>query len=414
MIIPSIDLMDGKAVQLVGGEKKVLEDSNVVELMKKFSRFGETAIIDLDRAFNKGNNLKLIKELCKIGACRVGGGLKTIEDIEEVLRAGATKVIIGSSVFSECEVNTDFLEKLTKRVGKEKIIIATDCKKGKIAVNGWKKVLNISLTQAIDKTAWYCGGYLITSIEKEGRMKGVDFKVAEQVQCIKDKEITIAGGLSNLSEIEKLASMGIDIQVGMSLYTNNISIEEGFLASLKYQNGLIPVVTTDETGQVLMQAYASKDSLRKTFKTGYVTYYSRSRQQLWTKGETSGNTQKWINVKADCDRDSLLVTVKQNGVACHTDRYSCFEDKHFSLFALESTIRDRIDNPKPESYTSSLTKKEIERKILEEANELVNWFSRDNLIWEAADVFYFVLVYLSKNNIKLSEVIDELERRSKK
>lgn len=414
MIIPSIDLMNGKAVQLINGKKKVLEVENVRELMEKFSRFSETAIIDLDRVFGNGDNLKLIKELCKLGDCRVGGGLRTVDDIEEILNAGAKKVIISSSVFNELGIDFDFLNKLNKKVKKERIIIAADNYKGKITISGWRKEINLTVNELIKKTKGYCGGYLVTTVEREGEMKGLDLELAKELRVFKETEITLAGGLSTLTELNTIGNMGFDVQVGMSLYKGKVTIEEGFIESLNFKEGLIPVITKDEFGQILMLAYASKESLSETFKTGYMTYFSRSRNKLWKKGEESGNLQTWLSAKVDCDKDTLIMTVKQKGVACHKNKYSCFEDKNFSLKELESVVVERMENPKEKSYTSSLSETDIKAKLIEEVNELVNAYSRENLIWEAADVFYFVLTFLAKNKIRLSEVMDELRRRREK
>jgi len=129
MIIPSIDLMDGKAVQLRQGKEKVLEKKNVLELAKDFRKYGEIAVIDLDAAFGKGDNLKLIKRICRVAECRVGGGIRTAEKAGEILRAGAKKIIIGT------KASPEFLSNLPR----EKIIVALDSKNGKVVNEGWTK-----------------------------------------------------------------------------------------------------------------------------------------------------------------------------------------------------------------------------------------------------------------------------------
>ena len=134
MIIPSIDLMDGKAVQLKQGSEKVLEREDVIELAKYYSRFGELAVIDLDAAMNKGDNEKLIAQICKVAPCRVGGGIRTVEKAKKILALGAKKIIIGTAA------NEDFLSKLPK----EKVLVAIDAREGKIATEGWTKSIEFT------------------------------------------------------------------------------------------------------------------------------------------------------------------------------------------------------------------------------------------------------------------------------
>ncbi len=158
-------------------------------------------------------------------------------------------------------------------------------------------------------------------------------------------------------------------------------------------------------------AYSNRDSLRKAFEKGKMWYFSRSRNKLWMKGETSGNIQEPIRLRADGDRDALLATVKQQGVACHTGEYSCFGAKKFSLYELYEVVKDRIENPRPESYTAELTDDMLSDKILEEAKDLIEARDKDGIIREAADLIYFLKILLAKNGIKINDVFNELRRR---
>lgn len=409
MIIPSIDLMNGKAVQLKQGREKVLEREDVLELAQYYSRFGDVAVIDLDSAMNTGNNNEeLIKQLCKIAPCRVGGGVRTIEKAKRLIAYGAKKIIIGTAASEE------FLSKLPK----DKVIVAIDSKNGKITTEGWTKELDKTPVDYIKRFDDLCSGYLYTVVEKEGMMQGCDFDSIEVVRSATKKEFVAAGGISTIEEIVKLNRKNISTQLGMCIYTGAVSLEDAFSACLDFEkcSGLIPTVVQDvDTKQVLMLAYSNKESLKKTFEDGLATYYSRSRKELWTKGLTSGNTQELQTVRFDCDFDTLLFKVKQKGNACHLDRFSCFEDKEFNAEALYSVLKSRKELLPEGSFTTKLFKDKffLKRKIMEEAFEVVNFEQGDGLEWEVADLAYFVLTFMVENGVTVQEIVNNLASRAK-
>lgn len=197
------------------------------------------------------------------------------------------------------------------------------------------------------------------------------------------------------------------------------------------ENGLIPVITQSyHTGKVLMQAYANKEAIEETLKSGYATYYSRSRKSLWKKGETSGNLQKIVDIKVDCDEDSLIYTVIEEGPACHTGEVSCFyrsidiqkvtkPDSFEILHQLYELIEDRKEKLPENSYVASLFKKgsdKIIQKVGEEAVETVIALknkNKDEIILETADLLFHLLVALVDADIKLSDIQQELLKRFK-
>src|SRR3989339_600550 len=285
MIIPSIDIMDGKAVQLKQGKEKILERENVFELAEYFGRFGEIAVIDLDAAMGKGNNTELIKELCKIADCRVGGGIRTIEKAKEILSYGAKKIIIGTAA-SEL-----FLSQLPR----EKVLLAIDTNKGKVVTQGWQTETSNTAEELVRRFDNLCSGYLYTIVEREGMMGGTDIDAIKHIRSITDKELIAAGGISSVEEIIELDKIGAGCQLGMGIYTGKIDLEEAYTSLLDFDKGkgLIPTVVQDvNSKEVLMLAYSNKEAVTHSLKTGKTTYFSRSRKSLWVKGETSGNTQK--------------------------------------------------------------------------------------------------------------------------
>ncbi|MEG0629436.1 MAG: bifunctional phosphoribosyl-AMP cyclohydrolase/phosphoribosyl-ATP diphosphatase HisIE [Christensenellaceae bacterium] len=201
-----------------------------------------------------------------------------------------------------------------------------------------------------------------------------------------------------------------------------------YLEKVKYSaDGLIPVIAQEaHTGKVLMQAYMDEAALKETLKTGYAVYYSRSRKQLWKKGETSGNVQKVVKLDFDCDFDSILLTVEQTGVACHTGEYSCFFNQAMKketiansslLYELYDLIADRKVHPKEGSYTNYLFEKGIDKilkKVGEESAEVIIASKNDGteeLQYEAADLIYHLLVLMNEKGLSLTELFAELEKR---
>lgn len=411
MVIPSIDLMGNKSVQLVQGRRKVLEHPDPLELAEKFDRYGEIALIDLDAALDRGDNTELIKQICRLASCRIGGGVRSLGKACSLLRAGAEKIIVGTRAFVKNGLDTAFLKALGDRIGKDRIILALDTRKHKILTHGWRKSTALDVFEMARRAEAYCDEFLFTCVEKEGMMRGPDREAIDKMVQSTSSPVTVAGGVSNLSEIQELSALGTNQQLGMSLYTGKFSLAEAFIASLKWNGRTLPVITQDPGGQVLMQAHVTRDALLKTFATGTVWYHSRSRNQLWMKGESSGHTQKFLKIRQDCDGDALLVTAEQKGFACHRNRYSCFGDRRFSLHELYRVIQRRLTDGAPDSYTASLSNRKIGEKILEESLELVEAREKTEIIWEAADLLYFTTVLLAKNGIPLSDVWEELKRR---
>lgn len=408
MIIPSIDIMNGKAVQLRQGKEKVLERSDVLELAKYYSRFGEISVIDLDAAMNKGENEALIKEICAIAHVRVGGGIRTREKAKRILANGAKQIIIGTAA------NEEFLSKLPK----DKVLVAIDSKGGKVSIEGWSKEVDETPIDYIKRFDELCSGYLYTIVEKEGMMKGTDIEAIKKIRSQTEKTLIAAGGISSIDEIVTLNKMNVSTQLGMCIYTGAVNPEEAYVAVMDFekQNGLIPTIVQDvDTKQVLMLAYSNKESLKKSLKEGLATYWSRSRNELWTKGKTSGHTQELISAKFDCDRDAILFKVKQKGNACHTGRYSCFEDKEFCINELYALLKDRKEKLPEGSYTTKLFQNEfyLKRKVMEEAFESVNYEQGDGLEWEASDLAYHMLTFMALHNVTPQDIINNLASRTK-
>lgn len=412
MVVASIDLQGGKAVQLKQGQEPVLERDNPIELARDFHRYGEIAVIDLDAAMGKGNNKALIREILKVAPCRVGGGIRSAEEAKELVSLGASRIIIGSKAFENDQINSGFLQELVNAIGRERVIIAIDTLHGEIVTRGWKHKTGIKLPEAVTALEKYSGGFLCTCVEKEGMLQGIDMQQFRSLAEATKVKVTAAGGVTTLEDIEALAKLDMDVQLGMALYTGKISLADAFVQSLNWKSELLPVITQDVHGQVLMQAFANREAVKKTLLEGNMCYYSRSRDSLWVKGETSGHYQQLQTLRADCDRDSLLAVVEQKDVACHTGSYSCYGERQFSWTELYDVIGERLEDPQPGSYTAKLLEGDLlAEKLLEEAQEVIDASEHDHIVWEAADVLYFLTVLMASKNVKISEVLQELRRR---
>ena len=430
MVISSIDLKDGHVVQLKNGRDLVLQRDDADNLINEFNFYGEVAVIDLDAAMGnvdaKGNtvNTNLLKSLLRKGNVRTGGGIRTVKRARELISLGAEKVIIGSSAWNknpssnDSVLNIEFLEELVQAIGKQRIIISVDAINGKIAVKGWTETIDVSLIEGAKQAEQYCSELLFTCVEKEGCMQGTNIDMAQELRNAVKCRVVVAGGVSTESEIEQLEKMGCDVQLGMALYTNKVSLKDSFIRCLDWKktDGMIPVIAQSEHGEVLMMGYANHEAFKKTFDTKKLTFWSRTRNTLWTKGETSGHFLEVKKLRADCDRDTVLATVIPHGGVCHTGSFNCFSseaDEKSSMERLYGTIAERFANPKPGSYTATLDSKRVREKIEEEAEELCEADEKDEVIWEAADLLYFVSVLMYKEGVNWNDIYSELDRRHK-
>ncbi|NVJ50186.1 MAG: phosphoribosyl-AMP cyclohydrolase [Gammaproteobacteria bacterium] len=407
MLIPSIDLMDGKAVQLKQGQEKVLQRDDVFELLNQFSLFGEVAIIDLDAALGKGSNEALILELLKVRPCRVGGGIRDLATAQKYLKAGATKIIIGT----KCR------EAWVKKLPKESLIFAIDAKGDYWSTSGWQTTEAITIDSLIPSLENDCSEFLYTQVEKEGLLEGLDRKRIQQVIQQSKVPVTVAGGITSLDDIEWFTRLGANGQIGMSIYTGKLNLIDCFLSQLDFNKSeLIPTIVQDiETNKVLMLAYSSQASLRQALEQRKGVYWSRSRETLWEKGATSGHTQALINVDFDCDGDTLLFKVKQVDSACHLDRYSCFasERNEFSLRRLSSLLEQRKQQLPSGSFSAKLFSSAELRaeKIREEAEELIEAQTYADVRWEAADLIFFALTDALAKGVTIDDITNELRSR---
>jgi len=409
MIVPSIDIQDGAAVQLVGGKDKALDAGDPLEVARRFSIAGPIAVIDLDAAMGVGTNRPLVEALVRRHRCRVGGGIRTVDDALHWLDLGAEQVILGTAARPE------ILEQLPRH----RVMAALDAVDGEVVVEGWTTRTGASIHDRMRELAPYVGGFLVTFVEREGRLGGTDLRrVKGLVELAGDAKITIAGGVTEAKEIRTLDRLGCDAQVGMALYTGRLSLGEALWAPLRTDraDGLVATIVTDEHGVALGLCWSNAQSLDAAVSSGRGVYWSRKRKGLWVKGETSGATQRLLRVDADCDRDALRFTVRQEAPGfCHLDTRTCWGSDG-GLPALDRTLTARRKDAPAGSYTRRLFDDPalLTAKLREEVEELIAADARPDVVHEVADVVYFAMVAAAARGVRLEDVSAELDRRARR
>ena len=226
MILPCIDLMDGKVVQLVQGRDKALEGDAPLEMLRKFAAFPQIQVIDLDAAMGRGSNDDLVRLLAGRALTRVGGGVRTVERARALVDQGAHKVIVGTSAFAPAGVNHGFLTELAAAIGRDHLIIALDSKDGRIVVRGWQQSTSFTAEEVIQALEPNCAGFLCTYVDKEGMLQGTDLAWFRRLRAATAHELTAAGGITTMDEVRALMAMGVNAALGMAIYTGRLSLEE--------------------------------------------------------------------------------------------------------------------------------------------------------------------------------------------
>lgn len=224
MLIPSIDLQGGRIVQLVQGDKLAVETHDVDVWIGRFRGMPKVQLIDLDGAKDAGSNDALVTRICQELPCRVGGGIRTVGRVREVLDVGATHAIIGSSLFNQGRVDTAFARSVAEAFGSDRLIAAVDSRGGRVVIHGWRTQLDLSPEEAVRALEPFVSEFLYTHVDREGLMQGTDMAAIERVARATSRKVTAAGGITTREEIDRLDALGIDAVVGMAIYTGKLRI----------------------------------------------------------------------------------------------------------------------------------------------------------------------------------------------
>jgi len=218
MLIPSIDLMGGKIVQLVQGKQKALEFDNVDEWVARFAKYPVVQLIDLDAAMGRGHNGNLVRQLARQLPCQVGGGIRSIEAALATLKLGALRVILGSSLISDGTINTAFAQLAETKIGAEKLVFAVDSRGGHVAIKGWQETTGITPIEMMRALEPYCSAFLYTHIDTEGLLQGIPLDVVRELRGATSRQLIAAGGIRTQKEVANLHALGVDAVVGMAIY----------------------------------------------------------------------------------------------------------------------------------------------------------------------------------------------------
>lgn len=234
MLIPSIDLMGGRIVQLVQGRELKLAFDDFEHWIERFSSYPIVQLIDLDAAMRQGSNRALIEQIAQRLPCQVGGGIGSIDRAKEMLAAGARRVIIGSALFDAAAmasegggqrmVRRDFAAELAEAVGAERLVFSVDTREGRIAIKGWKQQVDLTPEAAMTVLETYCGAFLYTHIDREGTMQGFPLEVARKLRGVTTRQLIVAGGIRDQKEIDALSAMGVDAVAGMAVYLGRLAV----------------------------------------------------------------------------------------------------------------------------------------------------------------------------------------------
>lgn len=337
IIFPAIDLKDGKCVRLVKGDygtASQVAESPIVAA-EGFARQGAQwlHVVDLDGAKTKTPvNRDIILQIAKTTGLPVqtGGGIRDMATVEDYLGAGIERVILGSAALKD----RAFVTEAVRRFG-EHIAVGIDARGGKVATEGWLDTSDVDYIDfAREMERIGARTIIFTDISRDGTLTGPNIEQLEAINGAVGCNIIASGGVCGIENIVALRdSFMYGTICGKALYSGNLDLKQAIeqggmqpdISRFFAKSELIPAIVQDaENGEVLMLAYMNEQSLRKTLDSGYTWFYSRSRQKLWQKGETSGHVQLIKGIRYDCDCDTLLITVEQTGAACHTNNRSCF------------------------------------------------------------------------------------------
>lgn len=421
--IPCIFLKNERAVKNFSDDSLVSADPSKLAL--DYFEAGADEIIVYDLSYDDESHekaLDVIKEICNVSQIPVigAGNVKRMEDIKKLLYAGCSKAALNYSK----EGNVEITKEVSQKFGKEKIVV---CIKDASEISANEDILTEFVSEII-----LIDEHTIRQAMEVSKLPVIitvpEISLDKILEIFRSEMVIGMTGTAineNIEEFEDIKNLCRENNINVNTFEPKIPWSD----LKKNSDEMIPVIVQDyKTNEVLMCAYMNEEAYIKTLKSGRMTYYSRSRQELWIKGETSGHYQYVKELSADCDFDTLLAKVDQVGCACHTGSYSCFfneiqkkeYDNSNPLMVFESVldvIKDRKIHPKEGSYTNYLFDKGIDKilkKLGEEATEIVIAAKNPNpneIKYEISDFLYHMMVLMVEKGVTWEEITEELDKR---
>ena len=410
-----------------------LDLQHPLEAAKFYNDSGADEIAYFDsKATKEGRetNIEMIREIARVVdiPLLVCGGIKKLEDVKKALYAGASKVCINSAAVA----NKEIVREISERFGSDRLIVAIDLTVMEEPIEWAKEVVRLGAGEILLIHNNQVSNYIeiVKEIKKVIPVPVIVSSYSTEPAELADMVLKTEAESISLYNLDKMDIMEIkqkfaEEHIEVNTFQSAIPFEEFQLN----EEGLIPCIVQDyKTAEVLMMAYMNQESYEETIRSGRMTYYSRSREKLWTKGDTSGNFQYVKSLTIDCDKDTLLAKVSQVGVACHTGSRSCFftnlvqkeYDNTNPLTVFEDVfqvIQERKEHPKEGSYTNYLFEKGIDKilkKVGEECTEIVIAAKNpdtEEIKYEISDFLYHLMVLMAERGLEWKDITKELAER---
>jgi phosphoribosyl-ATP pyrophosphohydrolase/phosphoribosyl-AMP cyclohydrolase len=413
VIIPSIALQAGRVLETGLADTTPRDASEPAAVARRLAVAGELAVTDVDAALGRGHNRTRIEELLTIAPCRVGGGIRDMGTAEYWLDKGATRIVVGTAATPE----------LLRQLPRGRVLAALDvAPTGEVLVDGRRRGSGYSARAAVDRLRDGVAGFVLTLLDRPSGLapdaRDLIDLIGGLVRAAHPARVTLAIPALDASEVAALDALGVDVQVGQALHDGTLQLADAITASLRSPppEGLWPTVVCDEHGVALGLCYSNAASVREALRVRRGIYASRHDGRLVTHGDGGANWQDLLRVEADAARETLRFTVRQHGGGfAEPDRWTSWGPGQ-GLPALARRLMDRVGFAPVGSYTRRLLDdpKLLRAKLLEEARELAQARGADEIVWEAADVFYFTMVSLARAGVPLADVGQELDRRARK
>ncbi len=394
MFYPMVELSAGRAVLWDGGAF-VEEASDPVALVARLQRTGDVLVLDRDAAQGKARNRELLMALCRRFDCVVGGGVRSGQDLDQLLRAGALRVLVGPGLAEE-DVTA---------FPRQRLVLAVDRRPEPLRIEEWAATEDREFGAELGRI--YSAVLLASQVSKVEPLYDLKTRTNLPVWAL--------GTAASAQDVQDLDRQGV-LCVLDGAFRRHVDAVELFADLLDFEGtgGLVPTILQDTASQVLGLYYSNRQAVAQSLREGTVKVWSMARGVVADRETVDGQPIRLVKALPDCRRRALLYRVQAPGPTCHTGSYSCFGERELSLETLEEVILSRRNKRDGQSYTQKVlaSSEGVAAQLLEQARQLVAAQDRNQIIWEAADLLYFMLVHLARQGVRLGDVLREIRGRA--